>query len=280
MHEIANVDQASAWDGDEGTRWAKDWERYDASVAAYRAPMLAAASITDGERILDFGCGNGQSARDAARATPDGFVLGADLSAAMLDQARQQAEAEGVRNIEFVQADAQVHTFDLAEFDVAISRFGSMFFSDKPTAFANIGRALRPGGRLLLVVWQPLSQNEQFATMFRTLAAGRDMPTPPPGAPSPFGLADPELARTWLAEAGFIDIDHEAVRGRFLFGAHADDATAFARRTSVAQSLLANLDDASKAHALDALSEAMQAHMTPDGVLFDSAAWFITARRP
>ena len=177
--------------------------------------MLAAASITDGERILDFGCGNGQSARDAARATPDGFVLGADLSAAMLDQARQQAEAEGVRNIEFVQADA-----------------------------------------------------------------GRDMPTPPPGAPSPFGLADPELARTWLAEAGFIDIDHEAVRGRFLFGAHADDATAFARRTSVAQSLLANLDDASKAHALDALSEAMQAHMTPDGVLFDSAAWFITARRP
>lgn len=81
MTDIANVGQAATWDGDEGTGWAAHWERYDTSIRAYREPMLAAAAITDGERVLDFGCGNGQSSRDAARATPSGSVLGADLSA-------------------------------------------------------------------------------------------------------------------------------------------------------------------------------------------------------
>jgi SAM-dependent methyltransferase len=280
VNEIANVDQAAAWDGDEGTGWAKDWERYDASVRAYREPMLAAASITDGERVLDVGCGNGQSSRDAARATPTGAVLGADLSAAMLEQARRQAEAERVHNVEFVQADAQVHPFPAGAFDLAISRFGSMFFVDKPAAFANIGRALRPGGRLLLVVWQPISENEQFTTMFGALSAGRDLPKPPPGAPSPFGLADPDLGRGWLTEAGFTDIEHWPVRGTFELGTDADDAYTFACELSVVQGLLGDLDEKARTGALDALRDAIRAHETPDGVLFSSATWFITARRP
>ena len=279
MQEIANVAQAAAWDGDEGTGWARHWERYDASIRTYRDPMLAAASITDGERVLDFGCGNGQSSRDAARATPTGSVLGADLSAAMLEQARRQAHTEGLRNIDFVQADAQVHPFDTDTYDLAMSRFGSMFFADKPAAFANIGRALRPGGRLLLVVWQPLSQNEQFATMFDTLSAGRELPKPPPTAPSPFGLADPDLGRGWLSDAGFIDIDHQPVTGTFELGADADDAYDFACQLSVVQGLLGPLDDNARCEALAAFRDAVQAHETPDGVLFNSATWFITARR-
>ena len=280
MQQLANVDQAAAWDGHEGTAWAKHWEQYDESIRAYREPMLAAASITDGERVLDFGCGNGQSSRDAAWATPTGSVLGADLSAVMLEQARRQAEAEGLQNVNFVQADAQVHPFNPGAYDLAISRFGSMFFADKPVAFANIGRALRPGGRLLLVVWQPLSANEQFATMFDNLAAGRDLPKPPPTAPSPFGLADPDLGRGWLSDAGFIDIDHHPVAGTFVLGADADDAYAFACQLSVVQGLLGPLDDYARSEVLAAFRDAIQAHETPNGVLFNSATWFITARRP
>ena len=280
MAQIANVDQATAWDGDEGTGWARHWERYDASIRAYREPMLAAVAIADGERVLDFGCGNGQSSRDAARATPTGSVLGADLSAVMLEQAKRQAQAEGLRNVDFVQADAQVHPFEAGAYDLAMSRFGSMFFADKPAAFANIGRALRPGGRLLLVVWQPLSANEQFAAMFDSLAAGRDLPKPPPTAPSPFGLADPELGRGWLSDAGFIDIDHQPVTGMFVLGAHADDAYAFACQLSVVHGLLGPLDDHARSEALAAFRDAIQAHETPNGVLFNSATWFITARRP
>lgn len=279
MHDIANVDQAAAWDGDEGAGWAKDWERYDASIRTYREPMLEAASITDGERILDFGCGNGQSTRDAARETPSGSALGADLSSAMLEQARRQADTEGVRNVEFIQADAQVHPFAPGGFDLAMSRFGSMFFADKPAAFANIAWALRPGGRLLLVAWQPMSENEQFATMIGTLTAGRDVPKPPPGAPSPFGLADPDLGRAWLTEAGFTDVDYRSVKGPFELGTDADDAFSFACQTGVVQSLTADLDADSKDAALGALRDAIVAHETPSGVLFNSATWFITARR-
>lgn len=280
MQQIVNVDQAAAWDGDEGDSWTRDWERYDRSIGAYREPMLAAASIADGERVLDFGCGNGQSSRDAAKATPAGSVLGVDLSAAMLDQARRQADAEGLHNVDYLQADAQAHPFDPGTFDIAISRFGSMFFADKPAAFTNIGQALRPGGRLLLVVWQDVSQNDQFATIMRTLSGAAVPPKPPPGAPSPFGLADADLGGAWLSAAGFTDVEHRAVNAKFDFGADADDAFSFVCRTSAARGLLNDLDDSTRPKAVDALRDAIRDHETADGVLFDSATWFITARRP
>lgn len=280
MEDVANVDQAAAWDGDEGAGWATDWEHYDAAVTAYRKPMLSAAAVADGEHVLDVGCGNGQSTRDVAAATPNGSVLGVDLSSRMLKRAETLTTEAGLRNVKYVQADAQVHRFGDGKFDLAMSRFGSMFFSDKVAAFANMARALRPGGRLLLVVWQGVDLNEQFRTIAEALAAGRELPKPPPTAPSPFGLADPELGRGWLSAAGFTDINHESVTGDFRFGADAAQAFAFACRTGIARSLLSDVDDATKAKALDALHDAMRAHETADGVLFKSATWFISARKP
>ena len=163
---------------------------------------------------------------------------------------------------------------------MALSRFGSMFFADKVAAFANIRRALRSGGRLLLVAWQPVALNEQFRTLLQTLSAGRDLPTPPQGAPSPFGLADPELGKRWLQEAGFIDVAHESVTENFNFGSNAADALAFACRTSAGRGLLGGLDDDTSAKARDELHDAMRAHETSDGVVFKSATWFISARNP
>lgn len=280
MNEIVNVDQAASWNGDEGVGWALDWEHYDRSLAAYRDHFVAAAAVADGEHVLDFGCGNGQSTRDAAAATPSGSVLGIDLSSSMLGKARELAESAGLRNVEFVQGDAQVYPFAEKTIDVAISKFGSMFFADKVAAFSNIRRALRPGGRLLLVVWQPMAVNEQFRTMFHTLSAGRELPPPPPGAPSPFGLADPDLGRGPLGKAGFTDITYEPVLENFDFGLDAADAFAFACRTSVARGLLGGLDEVTSAKALSALRDVMRTHETPEGVLFKSATWFISARNP
>ena len=94
----------------------------------------------------------------------------------MLDVARSRAEQEGVHNAAFVQGDAQIHPFEPASFDVALSRTGSMFFGDRAAAHANIARSLRPGGRLALAVWQPMSENEWFTSFVGALAAGRDLP--------------------------------------------------------------------------------------------------------
>lgn len=88
---IANVDMAAAWDGDEGEDWARGWERYDRSIRAYHHRLMAAASVSPGEQVLDVGCGNGQSTRDAARAAHGGWALGVDLSSRMLERARERA---------------------------------------------------------------------------------------------------------------------------------------------------------------------------------------------
>ena len=121
----------------------------------------------------------------------------------MLGYARRQAVEEGVTNASFEQADAQIHPFPAESFDVAISRTGAMFFGDLIAAFANIGRALVPGGRLVLVAWQPLATNEWIREISGALACGRDLPAPPPDAPGPFSLSDPDQVRSILMAAGF-----------------------------------------------------------------------------
>jgi hypothetical protein len=155
-----------------------------------------------------------------------------------------------------------------------------MFFADKVEAFANIGSALRPGGRMLLVAWKGLVENEQFHTMFSIMMPGREVPTPPPGAPSPFGLADTSLTASWLEAAGFADVAFDAVLRPFILGTDADDAYDFACDSPIVASLATQLDPEARAAALGALRDVIDAHATPEGVIFDSATWFITATRP
>ena len=137
--DSSNVEQLRAWDGDEGEYWADNAEYFDRSVAAYHERLLAAAAIGERDRVLDVGCGTGQTTRDAARAASAGSALGIDLSSRMLDHARRRAAEEGVTNVTFAQADAQIHAFDPGAYDVAISRTAAMFFGDHVAAFRNIG---------------------------------------------------------------------------------------------------------------------------------------------
>ena len=112
MLTIANVEQALAWDGQEGGHWAEHAERYDTASRRTWQRFLDAGLILERDQVLDIGCGNGKSTRDAARIVSSGSALGVDLSAAMLALARQRSRAEGLTNVSFVQADAQVHHFD------------------------------------------------------------------------------------------------------------------------------------------------------------------------
>jgi SAM-dependent methyltransferase len=273
----SNTDQLRAWDGDEGAYWAEHAEYFDRSVAAYHERLLATANITSSDRVLDIGCGTGQTTRDAARAAAKGSAVGADLSTRMLDHARHRAEEEGVTNASFEQVDAQVHPFPSESFDLAISRTGAMFFGDLTAAFTNIAHALVPGGRLVLITWQPLPANEWIREISGALAAGRDLPAPPPDASGPFSLSDPDRVRSILTAAGFTGVEMEGTTAGMWFGTDTDDAHRFV--LGLMGWMLDGLDDTGRARAVDDLRATMAAHETSDGVVFGSAAWTIRAIR-
>jgi SAM-dependent methyltransferase len=193
----------------------------------------------------------------------------------MLNLARKRAAVEGLTNVRFEQADAQIYPFDAGAFDVAISRTGAMFFSDAVMAFQNIGRALRPGGRLALLVWQPLVVNEWIREIVLALSGGRQMSAPPPDAPGPFSLADPDRARSILSQAHFIEIDIAGIHAPFYWGP--DAVAARDMVVGLAGWMMQGLDESGRAHALEALRASIAAHVTDDGVQYDSAAWIITA---
>src|SRR4029078_5316198 len=104
MTNIANVEMAAAWDGQEGDDWTENAERYEATGRYFAAEFFAKMSIADADHVLDVGCGTGLSTRDAARAARDGTVLGVDLSSRMLEYARQRTREEGLTNVEYLQA--------------------------------------------------------------------------------------------------------------------------------------------------------------------------------
>ena len=164
---------------------------YDAELRLHNEVLRLAYGIRRQDRVLDIGCGAGQSTREAARMAAAGSALGVDVSGLMIDRARQLAHAEGLRNVTFEQADVQVHRFPPERFDVAISRFGTMFFLDPLAAFANIARALRLAGRLVMMVWQEHERNEWSMTIQGSLAGNDTTPAPPSEAQDPFSLADP-----------------------------------------------------------------------------------------
>ncbi|MQY04903.1 Ubiquinone/menaquinone biosynthesis C-methyltransferase UbiE [Actinomadura sp. RB68] len=273
----ANADQARSWDGDAGEYWARHADRFDRNLAGYRAPLQEAAAVGPADQVLDIGCGAGRTALDAARRAVRGGVLGVDLSARMLQVARDRAAAEGISNAVFEQADAQVHPFPDAHFDVAVSRTGTMFFADPAAAFANVARTLRPGGRLVQLVWQPLQANEWFLSLAGALAAGRPLPPPQPGAPGPFALADPGRVRGLLTGAGFTDPDIRPLQKSMCFGADPDEAYDFL--AGLLGWMLEGLDDDRRRQALGALRATLEEHHGPDGVRYASAAWLITTTR-
>lgn len=273
----SNAAQLQAWDGDEGAYWAKHADAFDAAVRDYRDAFLAAAAIGAADRVLDVGCGNGETTLDAAAAASAGSALGVDLSAAMLDIARERAQKRGVGNVTFEQVDAQVRAFEPASYDVVISRTGAMFFGNPHDAFVNLANATKPGGRLALLVWQPLAANEWIAEIAAALSAGRTMPAPPVDAPGPFRLSDPASNDSLLTGAGWSDVQHAALSGRMRLGATVDDAHGFI--AGLMAWMLNGLDDAARAGALDALRSSMQAHLFDDGVSYASGTWLITAVR-
>jgi SAM-dependent methyltransferase len=274
--DATNAEQASDWDGPDGEYWAKYHEEYERLLGAFDSILVDAGDVRSHDRSLDVGCGTGATTRALAARTVDGSACGLDLSGPMLEIAREAASRANIRNVEFVQGDAQVHPFEPASFDVAVSRFGCMFFGDPAAAFANVGRALRPGGRLALTVWQEPAANGWITAIDTALGEppSEEAAEATEYVPGPFSLADSALCIALLQRAGFVDVTVGALDIPLAFGT-VNDAQAFLE-TWIGE----DLDEDKQADATASLHRLLLENATAQGVLMPSATWLVTARRP
>jgi len=273
-----NEGQAEAWSGDGGEQWAGSPTFFDDAVRFQHAALFDGARIAPAERVLDVGCGNGQTTREAARLAREGGAVGIDLSPQMIARARTLAADEGITNASFVEGDAQIYRFDASSFDLAISRTGAMFFADQIAALSNIAHALRPGGRAVFVSWQSPAVNDWLPSIAEALTLGVGLPTPPPDHPGPFAHADPDRTTHLFEQAGFDAIELRPVEGPFYLGRTVHEGVTEIGRYMAW--MMGGLDEAGRREALERLRRTFASHLTSDGVAFPSAAWLISARRP
>ena len=283
---------------------------YDAELGLYDDVLRSAWGVGPGDHVVDIGCGAGRTTRQAARLAVGGSALGIDVSADAVARARELAREDGLRNISFECADAQVRRFPDGRFDLAISRFGTMFFGDPVAAFSNIGRALRPTGRLVMMVWRAEEHNEWAVAIDRILGAddrtaavdptapdptapdptaldlaasdlaAPDLTAPDAAAPDAFSLGEPSAATAILHAAGFVDVTFTDVDRPVFYGLDVETALAWIRGFTSTKQALERLDPAAAEEALRRLRALLAGHLTGDGVWFSASAWIVTARRP
>jgi SAM-dependent methyltransferase len=193
----------------------------------------------------------------------------------MLAVARRSAEAAGLAQAAFAQADAQTRPFEPA--DGVFSRFGVMFFADPVAAFANLRKALTPGGRVAFVCWRALEFNPWMGVPMAGVAPllPEPLPPPPPGAPGPFAFADETRVLGILRGAGFARVEIQAHGLKTGWG----DLEA-STRTSLSVGPVANalrLNPQLADRIAEAVREALSPYETPEGVRIDSSAWIVRA---
>jgi len=276
-----NAEQIEYWNACAGPRWIAADLHLARMLAPLDGPLMERAAALPGERVLDVGCGTGQSAaRLAARVGSDGAVLGVDVSAPMLARARMRASELSLVHLDFTEADAQLHGFDPGSFDLVFSRFGVMFFAQPTAAFANLAAATRAGGRLTFACWRGFAENAWVSASLAAMSRHIEVPPPPAaGAPGPFAFADADRVRALLTAAGWRDVALEPVDARLPIGTDVDDAVRFATEVGPTATPLREAEPAARDAALADMREAYGAALGDDGVGYPGAIWLVTAAR-
>ena len=267
----SNADQITFWNGEAGQKWVRAQERLDVMLSGISAELFKAAAIKRTDRVLDIGCGCGDTS--IAIAKTGAKVTGVDISAPMLAHARSRAP-----KLEFVEADASKHEFEQA-YSLLFSRFGVMFFANPDEAFRNMRTALVDGGRLAFACWRDWRENEWVRV---PMAAVRPhvSPQPPMGPedPGPFSFADPARIRRILNHAGFSQIAINPCDAPMQLGGNLDEACAHIQEIGPVSRMLAESSPQQKVNALNALRDALAPLAIHQPFRMGGAVWLVTAQ--
>ena len=282
----ANAEAIAAWDGPLYDRFVRFRYVLTGGLGAHGDAALRLVPPQPGQRVIDIGCGFGDTAQQiAALVGPTGHVHGVDAAERFIESARAEAEEAGVDNVSFEVADVQATSFD-DRFDMAFSRMGTMFFLSPVAALRNVRAAMVPGGRLVSVVWRRREDNawvyiaQQITESIVQKPEEYDEPTCGPG---PFAMANADTASDILKYAGFTDIALHRSDLPILVGRTVEEAVDLAMALGPAGEIL-RLQGDRIAHLLptvrEALTEAYEKLVTDDGVMAEASTWLVTATAP
>jgi ubiquinone/menaquinone biosynthesis C-methylase UbiE len=257
-------------------------------LSAHSNEALARYDHPEGARVLDVGCGFGDSTQRIANAVgPQGEACGVDCAENFIRAARQDASQAGIGNASFFEADVQ--TDDLrGPYDFAFSRFGTMFFMMPGAAMRNIRKALKPGGRLTMIVWRRREENpwlhdaELRVRDIVPVVSHEDTDQVHCG-PGPFSMAGPDLVSSLLRSAGYDRIAFERFDADICIGRDLAEAIEFAMALGPAGEIIrlaGEEGEKRKPQVVMALRETLAKYVRADGVWAPSSTWFVTARNP
>lgn len=242
--------------------------------------------VRKGDRVLDVGCGFGDTAIKLARLVgPTGEVVGVDCCDAFLDYARRDAKSEGLTNLSFLRGDAEV-ALPEEQFDFVFARFGTMFFANPVAGLRNMRKALKPGGRMVHIVWRNRADNPW-------LSMAKDVVLqflPPPGedaqtcGPGPFSMSDEPTVTAMMKFAGYENVEFRRVDAPVLVGKDVEDAIAFQLAIGPAGEVFREAGaeaEEKRDQIVAAMAEAInQQKIAAAGIVMDSSSWVISATNP
>ena len=279
-----NADMAAFWNGASTRAWAEGYDRIDAMFAPVTACLFEAETPREGERVIDIGCGSGTTVLGWAELVgKGGHVLGVDIAEASVAQARARIAAAGLSQAEMALGDLTVMPLPPVAFDLAVSRFGVMFFSDPVASFRNLHSAMAPTGRLTFAVFRHPRENP-FATApigtVRHLLPDDAIAPYVPNAPGQFGWADADHVRSILDGAGFRDVMLTPRDLAMRLGPPGGAAAAAdqSMRMGPLARLGSDLSGDIKTTVHAALTAFFAGHDGPDGITLPGAIWIVQAR--